>query len=109
MAYDLSGRQRLVIRGGGGLFFDRPSGNSIFPQVTNPPAVRNVTVRYGQLQSLGSAGLTTEGPPALYVYEYDSKLPSSLQWNAGVQMMLPWRPRSTSSTSASTATTSSRP
>jgi len=74
-----------------GLFFDRPSGNSIFPQVTNPPAVRNVTVRYGQLQSLGSAGLTTEGPPALSVYEYDSKLPSSLQWNAGVQMMLPWK------------------
>src|SRR4029079_16783680 len=59
--------------------------------VTNPPAVRNVTVRYGQLQSFGSGGLTTEGPPALNVYEYDAKLPSSLQWNAGVQMMLPWK------------------
>ena len=47
-------------------------------------------MRYGKLQNLGSGGLTTEGPPALAVYEYDSKLPSSWQWNTGVQMMLPW-------------------
>ena len=53
-AYDLTGKQTFVMRGGVGLFFDRPSGNSIFAQVTNPPAVRNVTVRNGQLQSLGS-------------------------------------------------------
>jgi hypothetical protein len=90
IAYDLSGRQRLVLRGGGGLYFDRPSGNSIFSQVSNPPASRNVTVRYGQLQTLGAQGLTTEGPPALNVYEYNAKLPSSVQWNAGMQMALPW-------------------
>jgi hypothetical protein len=47
-------------------------------------------VRYGQLQSLASGGLTTEGAPALAVYEYDSKLPASWQWNGGVQTMLPW-------------------
>ena len=90
MAYDVSGKQTLVLRGGGGLFFDRPSGNSIFPQVTNPPSVRNVTVRYGNLQTLSNAGLTTEGAPALSVFEYDSKLPSSIQWNGGIQMLLPW-------------------
>ncbi len=65
------------MRGGVGLYFDRPSGNSIYPQVTNPPSVRNVTVRYGQLQSLGQGGLTTEGPPALAVFEYAGGLPSS--------------------------------
>ena len=90
MAYDLSGRQTLVLRGGAGLFFDRPDGNAIFPQVQNPPTYKNITVRYGTLQTLGASGLTTEGPPALAVYEYDSKLPSSTQWNAGMQMMLPW-------------------
>jgi hypothetical protein len=90
MAYDLTGRQRIVLRGGVGLFFDRPDGNAIFPQVQNPPTYKNVTVRYGQLQTLGSGGLTTEGPPALAVYEHDSKLPSSTQWNAGTQMSLPW-------------------
>jgi hypothetical protein len=90
MAYDLTGQQRLVLRGGLGLFFDRPSGNNIYAQVTNPPAVQNVTARYGQLQTLGSEGLTTQGAPALNVYQYDAALPSSVQWNAGMQMALPW-------------------
>ncbi|PYR54765.1 MAG: hypothetical protein DMF91_26020, partial [Acidobacteria bacterium] len=51
VAYDVTGQQRIVVRGGGGLFFDRPSGNSIYPQVQNPPTIRNLTVRYGQLQT----------------------------------------------------------
>ncbi len=88
IAYDVTGVQRLVLRGGG-LFFDRPNGNDIYAQVTNPPAVQNVTVRYAQLQSL-STGLATVGAPALNVYQYDAKLPSSWQWNAGMQMTLPW-------------------
>ena len=90
MAYDLSGQQTLVLRGAAGLFFDRPSGNSVFAQVLNPPTLQSVTVRYGQLQTLGSAGLTTTTPPALNVNEYDDDLPSSWQWNGGVQMALPW-------------------
>ena len=76
LAYDLTGEQRFVLRGGGGLFYDRPNGNDIYAQVTNPPAVQNVTVRYAQLQSL-SSGLSTVGAPALNVYQYDAKLPSS--------------------------------
>jgi hypothetical protein len=90
MAYDLTGRQRIVWRGAIGEFFDRPDGNAIFPQVQNPPTYKNVTIRYGTLQNLGAAGLTTEGPPALAVYEYSSKLPTSWQWNTGIQYALPW-------------------
>jgi hypothetical protein len=89
-AYDLTGRQQIVLRGGGGLYFDRPSGNAVFGQVLNPPARKSVTLRYGQLQTLGSGGLATEAPTSLSVYEYDSPLPSSWQWNAGAQMTLPW-------------------
>ena len=37
-AYDLTGRQQFMLRGGGGLYFDRPSGNAVFAQVLNPPA-----------------------------------------------------------------------
>jgi hypothetical protein len=89
MAYDLTGQQKLILRGGAGLFYDRPNGNSIYPQVQNPPTIRNVTVRYAQLQDL-SRGLTTEGAPSLSVFEYDSDVPSSVQWNSGFQMTLPW-------------------
>jgi hypothetical protein len=89
MAYDVTGEQRIIVRGGAGLFFDRPSGNSVFAQVLNPPNIENVTVRYGQLQNL-TGGLTTKSPPALNVFEYDSDLPSSVQWNTGLQTALPW-------------------
>ncbi len=89
MAYDLTGQQRTVLRGGAGLFFDRPSGNSIYPQVQNPPTYSSVTVRNSQLQTLGTGGLTISGAPALNVFEYAGGLPSSTQWNGGIQMTLP--------------------
>src|SRR5262245_52691557 len=89
MAYDLTGHQNVILRGGAGLFYDRPSGNSIYPQVQNPPTIRNLTVRYGELQTLAS-GLTTEAAPTLNVFQYASGLPSTWQWNGGIQMMLPW-------------------
>src|SRR5207237_6228742 len=89
-AYDITGQQRLVARGGAGLFFDRPSGHSIYSQIQNPPTIRNVTLRYGQLQTLGSGGLSTGAAPSLSVFQYSSGLPSTWQWNGGVQMALPW-------------------
>lgn len=88
VAYDVTGRQTIVLRGGGGLFYDRPAGNSIFGQIQNPPTIQNLTLRYAGLQSLAS-GLTTEAPPSLSVYQYKSGLPATWQWNTGVQIMLP--------------------
>lgn len=49
-----------------------------------------MTLRFGQLQTLNTGGLATEAPSSLSVYEYDSPLPSSAQWNGGVQLALPW-------------------
>jgi hypothetical protein len=88
-AYDLTGRQNIVLRGGIGLFYDRPAGNSIYAQVQNPPTVNNLTLRYATLQSLTS-GLATQAAPTLTVYQYQSGLPSTWQWNGGVQFVLPW-------------------
>jgi hypothetical protein len=90
MAYDPTGAQRLVVRGGMGLFYDRPSTTTLSELVTNPPLSSTVTARYGQLQSLGTGGLTTQGAPAIRGLTFNSKLPSSTQWNGGVQMLLPW-------------------
>ena len=89
-AWDVKGNQHFVVRGGSGLFYDRPSVNSIYGTVNNPPFSQNVTVRYGLLQNISSAGLTTVAPPALTVFQYDNKLPTSVQWNMGVQMVLPF-------------------
>ncbi|MEO8483032.1 MAG: carboxypeptidase-like regulatory domain-containing protein [Acidobacteriota bacterium] len=89
-AWDVAGNQRFVVRGGAGLFYDRPPAQNIYNTVNNPPFSRQVTVRYGQLQNLGSAGLTTEAPPSLTVWQYDQNLPASVQWNVGMQTVLPF-------------------
>jgi hypothetical protein len=89
-AWDVSRNQTFIVRGSAGLFFDRPQAQNIYNTVNNPPFSRNVTVRYGQLQDLSSAGLTTEAPPSLVVWQYDEPLPSSVQWSTGVQMTIPF-------------------
>ncbi len=56
----------------------------------NPPTYTSVTIRYGQLQTLGSGGLATDGAAGAAVFEYDSKLPVVVAVERRVQMMLPW-------------------
>ena len=89
-AYDVSGTQRMVVRGGFGMFFDRLNGNTVYNQVGNPPVGISTNVRNGNLQTLGQSGLVTQTPSSMTVFYYDSKLPTSLQWNVGTQMTLPW-------------------
>jgi hypothetical protein len=89
MAYDLSGTQSLVLRAGGGIFYDRPDGNTVFSIPGNPPISTSQDLRNGQLQTLGT-GLSTTGVPALSIFQYEAQVPASAQWQAGVQMTLPW-------------------
>jgi hypothetical protein len=91
LAYDVTGEQRIVVRGGAGLFFDRTAANQTRAAGTNPPISENVTLRYGTLQNL-SSGLAITGAPNIggaWVYHSDD-LPSSAQWNGGAQIALPF-------------------
>jgi hypothetical protein len=88
LAYDLTGNQTWVLRAGGGLFYDRPDGNTVFSIPGNPPISTSQDLRNGQLQTLGT-GLSTTGVPAIIDFQYNAKLPSSWQWQGGVQIALP--------------------
>ncbi len=88
-AYDLTGSQRLILRGGAGLFYDRPDGNTVFSIPGNPPIATAQDLRNGQLQTLGT-GLSTVAVPPLVVFQYDAKVPASWEWQGGIQMVLPW-------------------
>ena len=92
MAYDLTGSQTFIFRAGGGLFYDRPDGNTVFSIPGNPPISTSQDLRNGQLQTLvtGSTGLSTVGVPAIIDFQYNAKVPSSWQWQGGVQMAMPW-------------------
>ena len=88
-AYDLTGTQRIVVRAGGGIFYDRPDGNTVFSIPGNPPIATSQDLRNGMLQTLG-AGLSTQPVPAMVTFQYNAKVPASAQWQTGVQMALPW-------------------
>ena len=90
VAWDVTGSQKFVVRGGGGIFYDRTQTQESYTVVNNPPTSQTVTVRYGNLQDLSSTGLATVSPSALRTFEYKPSVPTAVQWNIGVQMMLPW-------------------
>jgi len=79
-----------VIRGGAGLFYDRPDGNTVFSIPGNPPAATASDLRNGNLASLGVGGLSPLPVPGLVTFQYHAQVPSSIQWNLGVQKQLPW-------------------
>jgi hypothetical protein len=88
-AYDLHGDQKWVIRGGGGLFYDRPDGNTVFSTPGNPPIATAQNLLNGNLQTLGQ-GLNPQPVPTLITFQYDAKIPAQWQWQFGVQKSLPW-------------------
>ena len=89
-AYDVTGSQRLVIRGGGGVFFDRPPSDSVQNLVSNPPFSNGIILRAVRVQDLATAQGGPVPASQIFAYQYDDGLPSSFQWNGGVQMALPW-------------------
>ena len=89
-AYDVTGRGNWVVRGGFGIFYDRPDGNTVFSIPGNPPAATDTDLFNGTLATLGQGGLSPLPVPALVTFQYNAKVPSSVQWNVGVQKSLPW-------------------
>lgn len=90
-AYDLTGKNDLVLRGGFGIFYDRSQGNLIFDYNENPPATITNRFDYGLLQNLSnSASSANITPPFIRAIEKDAKIPSVNSYNIGIQYKLPF-------------------
>jgi hypothetical protein len=87
-AYDLSGRQTAVIRGGFGIFFDRPQGNVVFDLIRNPPGVQEQQATWGRFQDL-SGTTPLAAPVSLTPTEFGWDVPKVYGWNVGTQVKLP--------------------
>jgi hypothetical protein len=87
-AYDVTGKSNWVVRGGGGVFYDRPDGNTVFSAPNNPPVATSKDLRNGLLTTLGQ-GLSPQPVPGMNTFQYYAKVPTSVQWEIGIQKSLP--------------------
>jgi hypothetical protein len=88
-AYDVNGAQKLVVRGGFGVFYDRAAGDTVYGMIEQLPTVVQPNLLYGRLQDISSA-TSSAAPPTIAAFDFAGKIPTVYTYNAGVQLSLPW-------------------
>lgn len=88
-AYDITGHSDFVLRGGGGLFYDRYQGNIIFDEITNPPTIFQPSLTFGFINQI-DANNALLGPPSLNAVQFEGKIPTVSSFSLGVQSKLPY-------------------
>lgn len=86
--YDFTGEAVTILRGGWGIFYDRPQGNMVFDMIANAPGVLNSTLQWGRMQELTGAGGDPDPTLAMNPTAFDFVPPRVTQWNLGVQRKL---------------------
>ena len=87
-AYDVTGKQNIVVRGGGGIFFDRYQGNETFNMLTNPPESFQPGLVNGLINQINPSNILL-APSGLHAFSYDGKVPTVYNFNLGVETKLP--------------------
>ena len=89
IAWDVTGKQTIVVRTGGGIYYDRFQGNRVFDSVRNPPETVQPVLNYGYAQNI-TPGSALLGPPTLYVVDPAGKIPTTYNYQFSIQSRLPW-------------------
>ncbi|MBV9085197.1 MAG: carboxypeptidase regulatory-like domain-containing protein, partial [Acidobacteriaceae bacterium] len=87
-AYDLTGNQTTVLRGGYGIFHERIEGNYIFSAVNNPPFVQQTLIYYGNVQNPAGGALQNFPSTINNSHYLDMKVPRTMNWSLGIQRKL---------------------
>lgn len=87
-AWDVTGAQTIVVRGGGGIFYDRFQGNNVFDELTNPPTTFAPTLVNGYASQISPANLLI-APSSLNGLDYQGKVPTTYNYSLGIQYKLP--------------------
>ena len=88
IAWDVTGKQNLVMRTGGGIYYDRFQGNRVFDFVRNPPLGIEPVFNYGFVKDINPSSALLS-PPNLYAADPVGKIPTSYNFTFGVQSRLP--------------------
>jgi hypothetical protein len=84
-AYDLSGKQRTVVRGAYGLFFERIQGDAYFNSVNNPPFVQQPTLNDGNIENPARGAPAALLPSNVSSYPVRADIPAVQQYNLSIQ------------------------
>ena len=89
LAWDITGKHDLVFRAGAGVYYDRYQGNDIFNMIANPPTVLQPTM-YNNLAQNIAGGTMYVSPPGLNAIDYNGRIPTVINYSAGIQAKLPY-------------------
>jgi Carboxypeptidase regulatory-like domain len=84
-AYDVFGNGKLAIRGGFGIFYDRPVGDDYFDaQIAQPPVLVTSTEYYSTIPQLFSSPLYAS-PANVQSTQQSFKMPQTYNYSIGIQ------------------------
>ena len=89
IAWDVTGRGNIVVRTGGGIYYDRMQGNRIFDSIANPPVIFTPTLQQNMVASIDPKNVLI-GPPSVTMADPTGKIPTTYQYQFGLQFRLPW-------------------